>query len=87
MADRLPWGIHRIHNMFADHRAVSAGLPDGRYVVAIIVPYVGTVWERLRAAWWVFAGRAHAVVWPEAGELEEALYTPTLRALGAKLKD
>lgn len=70
MAERnYPWGVHLISNIFAGS-GVRAGLPDGRWVHAVQEPYHG---GRLRAAWWVLTGRAHAVVWPEDGELEQAL--------------
>jgi hypothetical protein len=67
----VPWGVHRLRRIFADPRSCQAGLPDGRYVTAVAMPYVGTPLERLRVAWWVFTGRAHAILWPEAGELED----------------
>lgn len=51
----------------------GAQMPDGRWVRAVPVPYPTVGLERLRAAWWVLTGRAHAVVWPEAGDLEIAL--------------
>lgn len=63
-----PWGIHCIGDMYAPN--VSAGLPDGSYVRAVAMPYEG---NRLRAAWWVLTGRAYAFIWPDAGDLEQAL--------------
>ena len=42
----------------------QAGLPDGRYVLAR--PISGTFrFERLKAAWEVFRGRADALKWTE----------------------
>lgn len=77
-----PWGIHSIRSMFAP--GCQAGLPDGRWVMAVAEPYyLETLRERFRAAWWVFSGKAHAVVWPEAGELESAL-TEDLPRRGAQ---
>ena len=67
-----PWGVHTIHNMFGGP-GVQAGLPDGRWVTAVCEPYVPGFVGRLRTAWWVFTGRAHAVIWPEHGDLEAAL--------------
>lgn len=64
----LPWGVHRLGNIFAPY--TMAGLPDGRRVMAVCMPYQG---NRLVAAWWVLTGRAYALRWPEDGELEEAL--------------
>jgi hypothetical protein len=66
--ERRPWGVHRIGDIYGHGN--SAGLPDGRYVHAVACPYYG---NRLRAAWWVLTGRANAVIWPEDGELEQAL--------------
>ena len=68
VVEKRPWGIHRIGDMYSF--GVGAGLPDGRYVRAVAMPYDG---NRLRAAWWVLTGRAYAVIWPDAGELEQAL--------------
>lgn len=63
-----PWGIQAIQDMYSE--GVDAGLPDGRYVAAVAEPYSLNVIERVRAAWWVLTGRAHAMVWPKAGDLE-----------------
>lgn len=75
MAARMkrPWGVHAIGDMIAPY-GIEAGLPDGRVVRAVPEPYhlLGLV-ERFRAASWVFTGRAHAVVWPKHGDLEQAL--------------
>lgn len=72
MTEPTPWGINHIGNMIAPP-TVLAGLPDGRWVRAVPEPYYTYPLERLRAVWWVLTGRAHAVVWPEAGDLERAL--------------
>lgn len=66
---RIPWGIHTIRDIVGAS-GCAAGLPDGRYVRAIPEPYTG---NRLMAAWWVLTGRAHAIIWPKAGDLEDAL--------------
>jgi hypothetical protein len=68
----LPWGVHSVHSMFAGP-GVQAGLKDGRWVTAVAEPYHTFGAERLRAAWWVLTGRAHAVVWPKDGDLEDAI--------------
>lgn len=68
MSDRLPWGINAIGSLY--HPDVQAGLPDGRYVAAVCEPCPLSIRERFRAAWWVFTGRAHAFIWPKAGDLE-----------------
>ena len=70
-----PWGVHTLRDMLGSP-SCQAGLPDGRYVRAIPEPFTG---NRIVAAWWVFTGRAHAVVWPKSGELEAALGTSTPR--------
>lgn len=67
-----PWGVHTIASIYAP--GVGAGLPDGRYVHAVAEPYrPENLRERLTVAWWVFTGRAHAVVWPKDGDLERAI--------------
>lgn len=72
MIETRPWGINTIFSMVAP-QGVHAGLPDGSWVRAVPEPYPPFLHERLRAAWWVLTGRAHAVVWPKAGDLEKAL--------------
>jgi hypothetical protein len=67
----VPWGVHKLSDMLGGNGA-QAGLPDGRWVRAIPLPYTG---NRLTAAWWVLTGRAYAVLWPEAGDLEAILAT------------
>ncbi len=64
-----PWGVHVIGDMFAGKNC-SAGLPNGCWVRAVTQPYTG---NRIVAAWWVLTGRAYAVQWPKAGDLEAAL--------------
>ena len=68
----LPRGINRFSNMIGTSDC-GAGLPDGRYVRAVPEPYYTAGRSRLRAAWWVLTGKAHAVIWPKAGELEDAM--------------
>ncbi len=70
----MPWGIHRISDMIGG-QGVGSAMPDGRYVMAVPEPYYTFGRERLRAAWWVLSGRAHAVIWPKDGELEDAVNT------------
>lgn len=65
---KRPWGVHTLGDMFSPH--VNAGLPDGRWVKAVAEPYTA---GQLRAAWWVLTGRAYAIVWPKAGDLEKAV--------------
>lgn len=73
MSETYPYGVHRLRNIFARRDQVSAGLPNGLQVTAVCEPY-DSMPSRLRAAWWVITGRAQAIIWPEAGELEAALY-------------
>ena len=63
-----PWGIHSIGDIY--HPGVKAGTSDGRWVVAVAEPYTA---GSLRAAWWVLTGKAFALRWPRAGDLEVAL--------------
>jgi hypothetical protein len=69
----LPWFINRIEHIYSPN--CQAGLPDGRYVLAVCSPYWALGLDRLRAAWWVLTGRAHAFKWPEPGDLEYTLRT------------
>jgi hypothetical protein len=71
MTQRLnrPWGINTITDMYPSE--VFHGLPNGRYVRAVAEHYHCNIFQRIRAAWWVFTGRAQAVVWPEPGDLEK----------------
>lgn len=69
MSKNLPWGINVIGSIY--HPDAGAGLPDGRWVQAVGEPYPCNWIEAIRAAWWVLTGRAHAVVWPEPGDLED----------------
>lgn len=68
---QIPWGIETIHQAYGS--GAQAGLPDGRWVIAVAEPYATNPIERIRAAWWVLTGRAVAFIWPEAGDLESAL--------------
>ncbi|TRD03824.1 hypothetical protein FJV76_14410 [Mesorhizobium sp. WSM4303] len=63
-----PLGVHSIASIYPAN--CSAGMPDGSYVRAVAEPYTA---NRLQAAWWIMTGRAYALVWPESGDLENAL--------------
>lgn len=79
-----PWGVHAIREIY--QAGCQAGLPDGRWAFAVAEPYTA---NRLVAAWWVLTGRAYALQWPKAGDLERALgHEPKERAspLGNQFK-
>jgi len=63
------WGIHRLADMIGSKDAQS-GLPDGRWVRAVLLPYTA---GRMKAALAVLTGKAYAVEWPQAGDLEKAM--------------
>ena len=69
MTKILPWEFVTLSRIYSPD--VQAGLPDGRYVAAVCEPYSANLRERLRAAWWVLTGRAHAFIYPRHGELED----------------
>lgn len=62
------WYIACIQDFY--HPDVRAGLPDGRWPYAVAEPYASNFLERVHAAWWILTGRAHAMLWPKAGDLE-----------------
>jgi hypothetical protein len=64
--------IHQLRDMVSGP-GVQAGLPGGRWVRAVPLPFYGGLFDRCRDAWAVIRGTAYAVRWPEAGELEDAL--------------
>jgi hypothetical protein len=76
MKTKRPWGVHVIGDLVAPP-GVQAGLPGGRWVRAVPEPYSG---NRIVAAWWVLTGRAHAVVWPEPGDLERAIHPDRIQS-------
>jgi hypothetical protein len=75
MTNRRPWGIHTIMDMVGDGNTTVT--ENGvAWVRAVPLPYYG---RRILKAWWVLTGRAEAVVWPEPGDLEDALGIPQKR--------
>lgn len=66
-----PWGVNTIGNMIGI-TGTSVASPRG-WARAVPLPYQTAGISRIRAAWWVLTGRAHAVVWPKPGDLENAL--------------
>lgn len=65
--------IYRIQYIIGGIGRVSAGLPDGRWVVAVPEQFCGGILDRVRDAVAVFTGRAVALKWPELGEIDEAI--------------
>lgn len=66
--------IHLLRDMIGSANTQAS---DGRrFARAVPEPYAAILPERLIAAWAVIAGAAHAVRWPEVGELEDALDKP-----------
>lgn len=63
------WGIHRLGDMIAS-KGIMTQTRNGMWVRAVPLPYTG---NRLKSAWMVLTGRAYAIQWPEAGDLEIAL--------------
>jgi len=75
----LPWGINTIASMIGGPGIQSSR--DGLiWSAAVPVPYHKNWYETIRAAWWVLTGKAEAVIWPKAGELE-------VRALSARVQE
>lgn len=64
-------GIYRISDIY--HANTRAQLQDGRWAMAVAVPCPTNFWERLRASWFVLFGRAVAIYWPQAGDIETTL--------------
>jgi hypothetical protein len=42
----------------------QSGLPDGRWVLSRPEPFY-SIWQRWRATWLVFTGRADALLWTD----------------------
>ena len=70
--DDYPWGVHRLSDMIG-HSSVTTIVDTYGQVRAVPLPYRDGLFERLRTAWFVLIGAAHAVRWPEPGDLEKAL--------------
>lgn len=63
--------IYKLADLFDP--SVRTQLPDGRWVLSVPLPFYG---DYLRAAWAVLRGRAVAVRYPVAGELEAIFEAP-----------
>jgi hypothetical protein len=75
MSDKnMPWCIHKLADMVGSPNC-STQDSLGCWVRAVPIPYYSSIPDRFVAAWWVITGRAYAVTWPEAGDLERALGT------------
>jgi hypothetical protein len=70
----MPWFIHSIRQLYSPH--AMACVRGSKYAFAVSEPYACNPLERLRAAWWVITGRAHAFEWPRPGDIESALGMP-----------
>lgn len=67
------WHIHTIDRMYCPD--AQSGVVDGGrtfWFRSVAEPYPCTFWERCKAAWAVLKGDAHAMIWPEPGDLERA---------------
>lgn len=65
-----PWGVNCLGSMISSNVYTEH---HGRMVHAVPVAYHKNWLQAVRAAYWVMTGRAEAVVWPQPGELENAL--------------
>jgi len=65
-----PFYIHTVFDMTAQCARTQDA--NGAWVAPVAVPYPANVWQRLMAGLWVFLGKAHAIRWPETGDLEHA---------------
>ena len=71
-AHRLPLEIHQLHHVIAPPY-VQSKLSDGSFGYSVLHPYPAKTLQRFRAAWWVLTGRAQAIKWPTADELNKVL--------------
>ncbi len=67
----MTWGVHRLSDMIGS-RFVTTPIETYGFVRAVPEPYSAGLFGRLLAAWCVLTGKAHAVRWPEPGDLEKA---------------
>lgn len=77
-----PWGINSIGNMVGSPD-IQSSRNGGAYYRSVPTPYRKNWCESIRAAWWVLSGKAEAVVWPDAGDLERSLSERTPRGAAA----
>ena len=64
------WYVYRVADLIAPVGNEVGG--NGKWFRAVPLPsYPGPV-GRLKAAFMVFTGRAHAIQWPEPGDFEKA---------------
>ena len=68
-----PWGIHSLGDMISSFGIETRDASRNRWFRAVPEPYRPDIFQKIRACWWIIRGKAHAVVWPEPGDLEEAL--------------
>ncbi len=82
----MPWYIHSLRRMY-DPNCMSQ-IEGSKYAFAVCEPYTA---GSLKAAWWVLTGRAYAIEWPKAGDLEAAIGMPlydraTFKPTGTKAR-
>lgn len=89
----MAWHIHTIDRMFAGPDTQASIIIGGRevWVRAVPAPYYTFPVERIKAAWAVLTGKAHAVKWPREGDLERVWHgggrAPRPRRYAVKEKD
>lgn len=67
----MPWYIHSIRQIYNPH--CMAQIEGSKYAHAVSEPYTA---GSILAAWWVLTGKAYALEWPKAGDLETAIDLP-----------
>ena len=72
----MTWHIHTVGRMFAGPDTHARTVIDGQpvWVRAVLEPYHTYPVERVKAAWAVLTGKAHAVEWPKDGDLERVWF-------------
>ena len=68
----MPWGVHTIKDVIAPPD-MQVQLEEYHWVRSVLSPYPANLFQRARAAWFVFTGQAHAIKWPTPLELSKVL--------------
>lgn len=68
----MAWHIHTIERMFCipGTEAVATRYGKQFWARAVCEPYHLSPVQRVKASWAVLTGKAHAVEWPQPGDLE-----------------